>query len=169
VTTKIRTATVKSPVGDLVLTVERETLCGLVFSDFADDLFADLERRYGALTVARERDPAGTARRLHDYLDGDLHALDALPAETGGTPFQRQVWAALRRVPVGQTRSYADLARAVGAPKAVRAVGAANGKNPVCLVIPCHRIIASDGTLCGYGGGLPRKRWLLVHEGALLV
>ncbi len=79
------------------------------------------------------------------------------------------MWAALRKIPVGATWSYAQLARKVGSPEAVRAVGAANGRNPVSLVVPCHRVIASDGTLCGYGGGLPRKQWLLAHERALLV
>jgi len=88
--------------------------------------------------------------------------------DPGGTPFQRAVWAALRRIPPGTTCSYTDLARAVGAPTAVRAVGTANGANPVAVVIPCHRVVRSDGSLGGYGGGLDRKRWLLEHEKAAL-
>jgi len=107
-------------------------------------------------------------RRLAAYFDGDLGALAELPVLTDGTPFQRRVWDELRRIPVGQTISYAELARRIGKPKAMRAVGAANGKNPVAIVVPCHRVVAANGTLWGYGGGLPRKAWLLKHEGALL-
>lgn len=142
--TSFRTALVKSPVGDLLLATRGEVLCGLVFADYSDELVADLRRRYGEIAFTRERDPAGLASRLRAYLDGDLRALEGIPTETGGTPFQRAVWVALGRVPAGQTRSYAELARAVGAPKAVRAVGAANGKNPVSLVIPCHRHTTAD-------------------------
>src|SRR5439155_15205012 len=136
---------------------------------FRDASVKELACRYGEVELRKERDPAGVATRLRAYLDGELGALDDIPVETGGTDFQRAVWRELRRVPAGQTRSYGDVARAVGAPRAVRAVGAANGQNPISLVLPCHRIIRSDGDLCGYGGGLERKRWLLVHEGALLV
>ncbi len=166
---KLKAGTVRSPVGEIFFVVKDEALCGLVFEDFRDELVAELRRRYGDFELVAARDPAGVATRLRRYLAGELRALDDISVETGGTPFQRAVWQALRDVPAGETRSYADLARAVGAPRAVRAVGAANGKNPVSLVLPCHRNIASDGTLCGYGGGLERKRWLLVHEGALLV
>ena len=168
---KLRAGKVRSPVGEIFFTVSnggREALCGLVFDQYREVLLEELARRYGELELSNERDPAGVASRLRAYLDGELTALDDIPVETGGTPFQRAVWAALRRVPAGETRSYADLARAVGSPRAVRAVGAANGQNPVSLVVPCHRIIRSDGKLCGYGGGVERKRWLLVHEGALL-
>lgn len=101
---------------------------------------------------------------LEAYFAGEVHRLDALEVDPQGTEFQRKVWAALRRIPAGQTWSYADLARAVGQPTATRAVGAANGRNPIALVIPCHRVIASDGTLGGYAGGLERKKWLLEHE-----
>jgi len=98
---------------------------------------------------------------------GDLGAVDDILVEPGGTPFQRDVWMALRRVPAGTTVTYAQLAQTVGRPAASRAVGAANGRNPVSIVIPCHRMIGSDGSLTGYGGGLHRKRWLLGHEGAI--
>jgi O-6-methylguanine DNA methyltransferase len=99
---------------------------------------------------------------------GDARALDALPKAEGGTDFQRRVWAALRRIPAGTAWSYGDLARQVGRPAAVRAVGQANGANPVALVQPCHRVIASGGGLGGYAGGLERKAWLLRHEGVNL-
>ena len=98
------------------------------------------------------------------YFAGDIRALDAIVCHTGGTPFQREVWAALRTIPPGHTLSYGALAARIGRPNAVRAVGLANGANPVGVVVPCHRVIGADGTLTGYGGGLDRKRWLLAHE-----
>jgi methylated-DNA-[protein]-cysteine S-methyltransferase len=101
---------------------------------------------------------------LSAFFEGDVHAIDALPVETGGTEFQRRVWAELRRIPAGTTWSYGQLAAAIGRPGASRAVGLANGANPVAIVVPCHRVIGASGTLTGYGGGLPRKRWLLDHE-----
>jgi methylated-DNA-[protein]-cysteine S-methyltransferase len=105
---------------------------------------------------------------MRAYLAGRLDALDGLPVDAGGTPFQALVWAALRTIPPGQTWSYKALAERIGRPAAVRAVGLANGANPVGIVVPCHRVIGAGGSLTGYGGGLPRKRWLLEHEGALL-
>jgi O-6-methylguanine DNA methyltransferase len=110
--------------------------------------------------------PAG--RSIHDrlvaYLGGALDALETIAVAPQGTPFQVAVWSELRKIPVGETISYAQLARAIGRPSAVRAVAGANGRNPVAIVIPCHRVIGADGTLTGYGGGLDRKRWLLGHE-----
>jgi methylated-DNA-[protein]-cysteine S-methyltransferase len=103
-------------------------------------------------------------RSLDAYFAGALDALDNVAIDPGGTPFQQSVWSALRRVPPGETTTYLALARTIGAPAAVRAVGAANGANPIWLVIPCHRAIGSDGRLVGYAGGLERKRWLLEHE-----
>lgn len=98
------------------------------------------------------------------YFEGELEAIDGLPVKTGGTPFQREVWRALRKIRCGMTVSYAQLAERIGRSTAVRAVGLANGSNPVGIVVPCHRVIASDGSLTGYGGGIERKRWLLDHE-----
>lgn len=98
------------------------------------------------------------------YFSGELHALDELDVRFTGTPFQERVWNALRRIPVGETRSYRALGEAIGAPRAVRAVGTANGRNPLAIVVPCHRVIRSDGTLGGYGGGIARKEWLIRHE-----
>jgi methylated-DNA-[protein]-cysteine S-methyltransferase len=118
--------------------------------------------------VTPAADPAGAVAILRDYFDGDIHALDRVVVEMDGTPFQRQVWTALRTVRAGRTASYSDIARAIGLPAAVRAVGAANGANPIAVVVPCHRIIGAEGSLTGYGGGLDRKRWLLEHEGVLL-
>lgn len=101
--------------------------------------------------------------QLHAYFTGDLMLFD-LPLAPRGTPFQHAVWKALAGIPYGETRTYRDIATAIGRPNAVRAVGAANGRNPLSLVVPCHRVIGSNGTLTGYAGGLERKRWLLQHE-----
>lgn len=129
-----------------------------------------LARWYPDAPVEAHPDPAGAVSALGTYFSGgNLAALDGLEVELNGTPFQRRVWSALRRVRAGRTVSYSDLARAIGAPAAVRAVGAANGANPIALVVPCHRVIGADGSLTGYGGGLERKRWLLRHEGALML
>jgi methylated-DNA-[protein]-cysteine S-methyltransferase len=98
------------------------------------------------------------------YFDGELDAIDRIPVETGGTSFQRKVWLALRGIPCGATTSYGALAKAIDHPAAVRAVGTANGANPVAVVLPCHRVIGANGSLTGYGGGIERKRWLLNHE-----
>jgi methylated-DNA-[protein]-cysteine S-methyltransferase len=104
------------------------------------------------------------ARALLAYFDGDLDAIADLPTATNGTAFQRAVWSALRRIPAGRTVSYGMLATQIGRPKAIRAVGLANGANPIAIVVPCHRVIGADTSLTGYGGGLHRKRWLLAHE-----
>ena len=151
----IELSRVDSPIGSLFLATSASGLRALAFEGRMPDL--DEPAREG-------KPPREIASALADYFTGDLHAIDALEVDPQGTPFQRRVWAALRTIPAGTTWSYAELARAVRHPKAVRAVGAANGRNPVALVIPCHRVIASDGTLGGYGGGLPMKQWLLRHE-----
>ena len=110
--------------------------------------------------------PNGLTKAIERYFDGDLNAIDGLPVATDGTEFQRAVWHALREVPCGETWSYGDLARRIGKPGAARAVGLANGTNPVAVVVPCHRVIGADGSLTGYGAGIERKRWLLAHERA---
>ena len=120
---------------------------------------------YPGQPIEAADDPAGAVSVLSRYFAGDLTSLDQVDVELHGTPFQERVWTALRTVAAGMTTSYAELAGRVGAPSAVRAVGAANGANPVAIVLPCHRIIGSNGSLTGYGGGLERKRWLLNHEG----
>jgi methylated-DNA-[protein]-cysteine S-methyltransferase len=111
---------------------------------------------------------AEAVRQLSEYFEGRREDFD-LPLELTGTEFQRQVWTELTAIPFGQTVSYGDLARSIGKPSAVRAVGAANGDNPISIIVPCHRVIGSDGGLTGYGGGLERKEWLLKHEGGLLL
>jgi methylated-DNA-[protein]-cysteine S-methyltransferase len=110
--------------------------------------------------------PKGLTTAIRSYFEGNLNAIDTLPVQTEGTPFQREVWSALRQIPCGTTISYGELAKRIGRPSAVRAVGLANGSNPIGVVVPCHRVIGSDGSLTGYGGGIERKRWLLQHERA---
>jgi methylated-DNA-[protein]-cysteine S-methyltransferase len=139
----------------------------LEFGESRGRMLAALGARYGGARLRPVHDPSGVSSRIKAYLAGDLGAVDDIVVELGGTPFQRDVWTALRRVPAGTTVTYAQLAQSIGRPGASRAVGAANGRNPVSIVIPCHRMIGTDGSLTGYGGGLPRKRWLLGHEGAM--
>jgi methylated-DNA-[protein]-cysteine S-methyltransferase len=166
---RLRKTEIETPAGAIVLVSRGPALVGLVFEDHWKGMREDLTRRFGEITFEEDPDGGGAAgAALRRYLAGDLEALDALQVDTGGTPFQQSVWRALRRIPPGTTWSYARLAREVGNPSAVRAVAGANARNPVSVVVPCHRVIASDGKLAGYGGGLPRKRWLLAHEGAIL-
>lgn len=110
--------------------------------------------------------PSAIEEALAAYFAGQLTALNDLPIELGGTPFQRAVWTGLRAIPAGTTQTYGGLAAAIGRPRAVRAVGLANGANPIAMVVPCHRVIGANATLTGYAGGLPRKQWLLTHEGS---
>jgi methylated-DNA-[protein]-cysteine S-methyltransferase len=155
-----------SPLGEVTMALHDGSLCAMTFTDRWAGAERRLIQRFGTDGRAATRAALLTGR-LDAYFAGDLQALDGITVDPSGTPFQRAVWTALRRVPPGRTTTYAELARAIGAPTAVRAVGAANGANPIWLVIPCHRAIGSDGRLVGYAGGLDRKRWLLTHEGAL--
>lgn len=125
-----------------------------------------LRRQNGPVTLTDRAAPKTITEAFAAYFGGSLQAIDTLVCRTGGTAFQRSVWAALRAIPAGETWSYKRLAEAIGKPAAVRAVGLANGANPIGIVTPCHRVIGSDGSLTGYGGGIERKRWLLGHEGA---
>ncbi len=160
---------IATPVGPmLIATDEQGRLRVLDWQSHAKRMQRLLDRSYGPGAAGlREGDGAHPiARRLEAYVEGEIAAIDGIPVETGGTAFQRQVWAALREIPAGQTWSYGRLAARIGKPAAVRAVGLANGANPVGVVVPCHRVIGANGTLTGYGGGIERKRWLLRHEGA---
>jgi O-6-methylguanine DNA methyltransferase len=165
-------ARIASPVGDLVLVADGTELVALEFADKPqrlDVVRARLARALPPFELREAADPAGAVARLARYFAGDLAALDEQPVRTHGTAFQQRVWQALRDIPAGETRGYGELAAAIGAPKASRAVGAANGDNPVAIFVPCHRVVAANGTLHGYGGGLERKDWLLRHEGARVV
>jgi len=162
----IELTTIDSPIGDLTLAARASRICLLHFGVEDDHVRRWIARWYPHMTVQRVADAAGGAGTLARYFAGDLHALDELDVELNGTPFQRRVWERLRSVRAGTTASYAEVARQVGASHAVRAVGAANGANPVAIIVPCHRVIGTNGSLTGYGGGLDRKQWLLRHEGA---
>lgn len=159
---------VDSEIGPIALMVKDGALCALEFEEFRQRLLRSLEVRYGRVLLRQQEDPGGYSSRMRAYLDGELEALSDIPVETKGTPFQEQVWQALREIPPGRTVSYGELAASIGEPRAVRAVGLANSRNPVGIVIPCHRVIGADGSLTGYAGGMERKRWLLAHEGVTL-
>jgi methylated-DNA-[protein]-cysteine S-methyltransferase len=153
----IRWDTMASPIGTLLLTGTKEGLTGL---------YLETGGAASAAVMSAVRDPAAFAeakRQLQEYFDGTRREF-SLPLLPEGTPFQQMVWEALRDIPFGTTISYQELANRIGAEKAVRAVGAANGANPIPIIIPCHRVIGADGSLTGYGGGIERKRWLLDHE-----
>lgn len=149
-------ARITSPIGTLTLTSNGHALIRVSVADPEDpppdEVPPDAD---GILSAAREQ--------LDAYFDMRLTCFD-LPLESRGTEFQRRVWDSLRTIPFGETISYAELARRIDKPKAVRAVGAANGRNPLMIVVPCHRVIGADGSLTGFGGGIERKRWLLDHE-----
>jgi methylated-DNA-[protein]-cysteine S-methyltransferase len=158
------TATFESPVGPVKAVVADGVLVGLTLAPPDARLEATLKRRFGALTPVETEDPAGVVTAIRAYFDGDVSAIDDLRVDTGGSDFQRRMWASMRQIPAGQTWSYGELAMKAGSPSAVRAAGTACGSNPVWLVVPCHRVVRSDGSIGNYGGGPDRKRWLLDHE-----
>ena len=151
-----------------IITDESGALRAADWESHGDRMEDLLERHYGKTGYRLEprAQPSTAKRALEAYFSGDARAIDAIATRTAGTDFQRSVWAALRDIPCGTTTSYGALAAAIGRPKAVRAVGLANGANPIPVVVPCHRVIGASGSLTGYGGGLERKRWLLDHEHA---
>lgn len=152
----------------LLLTDEQERLRALDWEDHEARLRRLLRLHYGTGRTLLEASPriSNARRAVEAYYAGELSAIDALEVKTGGTAFQRETWTALRAIPVGEITTYGRLAALLGRPKAVRAVGLANGANPVAVVVPCHRVIGANAALVGYGGGIQRKRWLLEHEGA---
>jgi len=153
-----------SPLGDILLVFAGETLRALDFWDYEPRMRRLLRLHYGAVDLTASAAPAAIRAPLEDFFAGDWTALDRIEVATGGTPFQRMVWAAVRRIRPGTTQSYGAVAAAIGRPGASRAVGLANGANPVAIVVPCHRVIGANAALTGYGGGLARKAWLLAHE-----
>ena len=157
-----------SPIGDIRLVFDDEgCLRALDFEDHTERNMKLLRRHYGDVPITEGKAPESITGPLKAYFDGDLSALERIETATNGTDFQEAAWAALRAIPPGATRSYAQQAATIGRPKAVRAVGLANAANPVGIVNPCHRVIGSSGALTGYGGGMERKRWLLEHERAI--
>jgi methylated-DNA-[protein]-cysteine S-methyltransferase len=156
-----------SPIGEInVVTDVEGRLRVLEFHDEPQRLARALRRHHRDQPVEPGVAPVRVREGLAAYFAGELQALNTVPWAIGGTVFQRQVWNALVEIPLGAATTYARLAEGIGRPRAVRAVGAANGANPIAIVVPCHRVIGADGSLTGYGGGIARKRWLLAHEGA---
>jgi methylated-DNA-[protein]-cysteine S-methyltransferase len=146
----------RSPLGDLLLFGDEQALRGVYMDAKAPPAWRRSDEAFAA-----------AGEQLDQYFAGERRDFD-LPLDLRGTPFQRRVWQALLTIPYGETRSYGEIAAQIGRPDRPRAVGAANGRNPVSIVVPCHRVIGSDGSLTGYGGGLARKRWLLDHEAGRL-
>jgi methylated-DNA-[protein]-cysteine S-methyltransferase len=160
----------ETPIGELqIVADDRGSLRAIDWTEHEPRMRLLLDRYYGKgrYTLRPSNDPGGLTAAMRDYFAGNVAVIDRLAVETTGTPFQKSVWQALRTIPHGSTVTYAQLAARIGSPRAVRAAGLANGQNPISIVLPCHRVIGSNGTLTGYGGGLPRKKWLLEHEGAL--
>lgn len=169
-TLRLRIERWKAPLCPLLIVTDAEgVLRALEFADHESRLHRLLRNHYGGYKVEKSKAPASVKRALRAYFDGKPDALAKIPTATGGTAFQRQVWNALRKIPVGTTISYGQLAAKLGRAGSSRAVGAANGANPIPIVVPCHRVIGANGTLTGYAGGLPHKKWLLDHEARLCV
>lgn len=159
---------IDTPLGEMLLVADGDgSLRAVDWTDHEARMHRLLRLHYGkdGFRLEPSRSLNGLTYAMSRYFVGELAAIDSLPVQTAGTPFQREVWRALREIPCGSTISYARLAERIGRPSAVRAVGLANGSNPVGVVVPCHRVIGADGSLTGYGGGIERKRWLLQHEG----
>lgn len=158
---------IDTPIGEMAIVADHDgNLRAVDWTDYEPRMIRLLQRHYGTNGFILEpgKNPHGLTDAIKRYFAGDHGVLDNLPVKTAGTPFQRAVWRALRDIPCGTTVTYAYLAQKIGNPKAMRAVGLANGSNPVGVVVPCHRVIGANGSLTGYGGGIDRKRWLLDHE-----
>lgn len=155
-----------TPIGIALLVTDADgALRALDWEDYEHRMRELLRLHYGAVTLSEQPAPAGMRAALSGYFEGDIGQLSAIAWRIAGTPFQRKVWTALAQIPAGTTLSYGALAAKIEMPRAIRAVGHANGSNPISVVLPCHRLIGADGSLVKYGGGLERKRWLLRHEG----
>ena len=159
----------ETPLGLALLVTDTDgILRALDWEDYAARMQELLRLQYGAVVLKEAQAPSQMRKALAAYFNGDLDRLSEIEWRVAGTPFQQKVWHALPKIPVGTTMSYGELAAKLNSPRAMRAVGHANGSNPISVVVPCHRLIGADGALVKYGGGLSRKRWLLEHEGAML-
>lgn len=157
-----------TPIGELIVVADGDgALRAIDWTDHEARMTQLVDRYYGKgrYRMARKRDPGGLSSAMRRYFKGEIGVLQELPVALSGTSFQESVWQTLRKITDGSTISYAELARRIGKPRAIRAAGLANGQNPISIVVPCHRVIGSNGSLTGYGGGLLRKQWLLAHEG----
>lgn len=157
-----------TPIGTMLLMTDDDAQArALDWEDHAARMHQLLRQQYGAVRLEQKDGVSPVRRAIEAYFAGSLAAISDLPVKTAGTTFQREVWTALRGIPTGETTTYGCLAVQLGRPKAMRAVGMANGANPISIIVPCHRVIGANASLTGYGGGIERKRWLLRHEGAL--
>ena len=163
---------IDTPLGPLwILCDENFHLRAVEWEEHSDRMeqLLDIHYRTEGYQRVASSNPGGLSRVMTNYFEGDLSIIESIPTATAGTPFQREVWQALRTIPCVQVMHYGQLAEQLGRPGAARAVGAANGSNPVSVVVPCHRVIGRNGTMTGYAGGVQRKEWLLRHEGYLLL
>jgi methylated-DNA-[protein]-cysteine S-methyltransferase len=152
-------------IGPIHMVADGATLIALEFGDIDQRLMPMLQRRFGTDPHLQPVDDMpGITAAIRAYFAGDLRAIDSVVTDGGGTGFHKAAWAALRQIPPGEIRTYGEMAALLGRPNAARAVGSANALNPISLVVPCHRLVGSNGALTGYGGGIERKRWLLDHE-----
>ncbi|GIU67657.1 methylated-DNA--[protein]-cysteine S-methyltransferase [Candidatus Phycosocius spiralis] len=165
---------IPSPMGEMMLVTDQDGKIRMFeWVDHQERMDRLLARQYKShyhrfkLDMVKGSAPIHIRQALDAYFNGQITAIEDLETATGGTEFQKTIWRALRTIPAGTTLTYGDLATQIGKPKAVRAVGLANGANPIAIIVPCHRVIGANGTLTGYGGGLARKQWLLMHEQAL--
>ncbi len=161
---KLTSSRYHSPIGEIITFYYDNILCHLDFTDCKPRWERLLRRRFSKLILEEVEIDREIKERLEAYFAKDPSAFDGIVMDTGGTEFQQCVWKALREVPFGKTETYSSMAEKIGKPKAIRAMAAANALNPISIIIPCHRIIGKDGSLTGYGGGLPRKKALLSHE-----
>jgi methylated-DNA-[protein]-cysteine S-methyltransferase len=166
---KILSDSIPTPIGDMMLLASDGVMLLLEFVDAEGRVEREISARFSNTEITPASNPFGFSERIADYFAGDLNTIDDIPTDGGGTEFQKRVWAGLRQIPCGTTISYGELATRLGDKNAMRAVGLANGRNPISIVVPCHRVIGANGSMTGYGGGMARKEWLLRHEGALLI
>jgi len=159
-------SSLESPLGPIDLLSTSRGLAGVWFGEGRDGWERWIRRTFGGVRIVNGDAGDEAARQIREYFEGRRRVFD-LVLDRRGSAFQKVVWSTVERVPYGRTASYSEIAILLGRPKACRAVGAANGANPIPLVIPCHRIVGANGALTGYGGGLASKRWLLVHEGSI--
>jgi methylated-DNA-[protein]-cysteine S-methyltransferase len=164
---RLRLDRLATPIGEsVIVTDEAGYLRAFDWADRDASMVRLLRLHYGSVAPEPGAAPSNLKRLLRGYFEGDIDRLGAIEWRTAGTPFQRIVWTALTSIAPGETLTYGALAAKLGRPQSVRAVGLANGANPISVVVPCHRVIGANGSLTGYGGGIERKRWLLNHEGA---
>ena len=156
---------IPTEIGTVLIVSDEKAVCAVDFEDHEARMYELLTQHYEVFNLIPKRNPLDISDRLQAYFEGDLRAVDDIPVNPGGTDFQREVWRNLRSIPPGKTITYGQLASLLNKPKSARAVGMANSLNPISIVLPCHRVIGSNGKLTGYAGGLDRKRWLLHHEG----